>query len=139
MQDGYCGNDVVFSCIRKITEKAKVAQWRVYRVKDKKAYKSYLTAIENKDWKLADEVKSEAMEQVQDQRLDELLKYPNAEDTWADLVEAWGVYKLITGNAYIAADRIEAGNNAGKPSTLYNLPAQWVQIIADVNRFPALS
>jgi HK97 family phage portal protein len=71
-----------------------------------------------------------------DSRLNELLKYPNEEDTWSDLIEQWCGFKLLTGNSFIYAKMIEGGANDGKPFELYALPAQYMAIIANVEVFP---
>lgn len=140
VNDGYRANDIVYSAVKLIVEKAKIAPWHVYKVKDKRAYKLLMAEMERKtpDAKRIEELKNESLElYTADQRLNELLKYPNDEDSWQDLIEGWGTYKLVTGNAYVAADLIEAGNNKGKPFQIYNLPAQFTQIIANIEDYPA--
>lgn len=141
VNDGYRANDIVYSAVKLIVEKAKIAPWGVYKVKDKKAYKLLLAEYERKtpNAKRIEALKAQALEPyTADMRLNELLQYPNDEDTWQDLIEAWGTYKLVTGNAYVAADLIEGGNNTGKPLRLYTLPSQFMQIIANIENYPAV-
>ena len=71
-----------------------------------------------------------------DTRLNELLTYPNGEDTFGDLVEQWCGFKLITGNSFIYGKLIEGGANNGKPFELYALPSQYMAVIANINVFP---
>jgi len=142
VRDGYAGNDIVYSIVTLITERAKVAPWAVYKVKNERKAKQYkaLMASPDKieDWSKVAQLKSEAYEIYEgDARLNELLTYPNEEDTWGDLLEAWFMFKLITGNAYIYGKMIEAGNNKDKPLTLYALPAQFMGIYANIETFPA--
>ena len=143
INDGYAGNDIVYSIINLITNKAKVAPWNVYKVKDEAKYKQLKSILKTPhlitDWKAIEELKSQSLEPYKgDARLNELLKYPNEEDTWSDLVEAWGGFKLATGNSYIYGKLVEAGANTGKPLSLSTLPAQYMSIIANVSVFPAV-
>jgi hypothetical protein len=50
VKDGYMGNDILYSIIRLITDKTKVAQWNEYEIKDKKSHARYkaLTAQPDK-------------------------------------------------------------------------------------------
>lgn len=141
VEQGYSENDIVYSIINLITNKAKVASWGAYKVVDEKKYKQYKSLLDTqvKDWKKIQELKEQSLEPYKgDERLNELLKYPNEQDTWSDLVEAHCGFKLITGNAYIQAPLIGAGKNVGKPLFLSPLPAHYMSIIAQIGRVPAL-
>ena len=141
VDDGYAGNDIVYSIITLITNKAKIAPWHVYKIKDSVKYAKLQSKLKQphliKNWQEIRELKDASLEIYDgDQRLNELLKYPNDQDTWGDLVEAWGAFKLITGNSYIYAELIGAGKNGGKPLTLSALPSQYMSIIADIQSMP---
>jgi len=139
VDDGYVANDIVYSIIKLITDKAKIAPFHVYRVVDEKAAKKYKSLAAQKDINLKEleQLHKKAYElYTGDQRLNELLKYPNEEDCWSDLVEQWCGFKLITGNSFIYGKLIEAGNNQGKPYELFALPSQYMAIIANINVFP---
>lgn len=139
VDDGYVANDIVYSIIKLITDKAKIAPFHVYRVVDEKAAKKYKSLAAQKDINLKEleTLHKKAYElYTGDQRLNELLKYPNEEDCWSDLVEQWCGFKLITGNSFIYGKLIEAGNNQGKPYELFALPSQFMAIIANINVFP---
>jgi HK97 family phage portal protein len=139
VDDGYVANDIVYSIIKLITDKAKIAPFHVYRVVDEKAAKKYKSLAAQKDINLKEleTLHKKAYElYTGDQRLNELLKYPNEEDCWSDLVEQWCGFKLITGNSFIYGKLIEAGNNQGKPYELFALPSQYMAIIANINVFP---
>jgi len=143
IEDGYAGNDIVYSIINLITNKAKIAPWNVYKVKDEAKYKQLKAILKTphliSDWKAVQELKNQSIEIYKnDARLNELLKYPNDEDTWSDLIEAWGGFKLATGNSYIYGKLIEGGANQGKPLSLNVLPAQFMSIVANVSVFPAV-
>ena len=141
IDDGYAGNDIVYSIIKLITNKAKIAPWSVFKIKDEAKYQKLQAKLKQphliKNWKEISELKEQALEVYKDdQRLNELLKYPNEEDTWSDLIEAWGGFKLATGNSYIYAEMIGAGKNSGKPLTLTAMPSQYMSIIADISNMP---
>ena len=139
VDDGYVANDIVYSIIKLITDKAKIAPFHVYKVVDEKAAKKYKSLAAQKDINLKEleTLHKKAYElYTGDQRLNELLKYPNEEDCWSDLVEQWCGFKLITGNSFIYGKLIEAGNNRGKPYELFALPSQYMAIIANINVFP---
>jgi HK97 family phage portal protein len=141
VDDGYVANDIVYSIIKLITDKAKIAPFHVYRVVDEKAAKKYKSLAAQKDINLKEleTLHKKAYElYTGDQRLNELLKYPNEEDCWSDLVEQWCGFKLITGNSFIYGKLIEAGNNQGKPFELFALPSQYMAIIANINVFPPI-
>ena len=140
VNQGYSENDIVFSIINLITNKAKVATWGAYKIVDEKKYYQYKALLDStvKDWKLIQELKEQSLEPYKaDERLNELLKYPNEQDTWSDLVESHCGFKLITGNAYLQAPLIEFGKNVGKPLFLSPLPAQYMSIIANIGSIPA--
>jgi HK97 family phage portal protein len=143
VNDGYQKNDIVYSIIKLITDKAKLAPFHVYKIVDEVAAKRYKTLMAQPDkienWHEVNQLHKKAFElYTGDSRLNELLKYPNGEDTFSDLVEQWCGFKLITGNSFIYAKLIEGGANQGKPFELFALPAQYMAIIADVEVFPPI-
>jgi HK97 family phage portal protein len=142
VRDSYVGNDLVYAIITLITQKAKVAPWFVYKVKSKEAQKRYLAKMQQPD-KIANynelrELKEQAFEIYEgDAKLNELLKYPNSEDTWSDVIEQWVGFKKITGNAFMYAKQAgEVSINRGKPLELYMLPSQYMAIKVNTEIFP---
>ena len=141
VRDGYQANDIVYSIIKLITDKAKLAPFHVYRVVDEVSSKRYKALMKQPDkitnWQEVAELHTKAYEMYTgDARLNELLKYPNEEDTFADLVEQYCGFKLMIGNTFLYAKLIESGNNQSKPYELFALPAQYMAIIADIEVFP---
>ena len=141
VRDGYQSNDIVYSIIKLITDKAKLAPFHVYKIVDQTAAKRYKSLMKQPDkienWNEVKQLHKKAFELYDgDARLNELLKYPNGEDTWADLIEQWCGFKLITGNSFIYAKMIEGGANDGKPFELFALPAQYMAIVANIEVFP---
>ena len=142
VRDSYVGNDLVYAIIQLITQKAKVAPWFVYKVKSKEAQKRYLAKMQQPD-KIANynelrELKEQAFEIYEgDAKLNELLKYPNTDDTWSDIIEQWVGFKKITGNAFMYAKQAgDVSINRGKPLELYMLPSQYMAIKVNTEIFP---
>lgn len=141
VNDGYVGNDIVYSIVKLITDKAKLAPFSVYKVIDEKSAKKYKALMSQPDkitnWKDLEALRTKAFEEYTgDARLNELLKHPNDEDSWADIVEQWCAFKLVTGNSFVYGRLIEGGANEGKPLSINVLPAQYMAIIANVEVFP---
>lgn len=139
VRDGYSGNDIVYSIVRLITDKVKIAPWGEFHVKDEVAYKHYNAAIKSKDvtQKKLIELHTKALEPVKaGGRISELLKYPNPIDTWGDIVEGYSIMKLVTGNSYVYGKQIPFGTNKGAPLEIWVMPSQYMSIIADLNVFP---
>ena len=144
VNDGYAGNDIVYSIIKLITDKAKLAPFGVYKVIDEKAARKYKALMSQPDkienFKKLETLHKKAFElYTGDSRLNDLLAYPNEDDAFSDLVEQWCGFKLITGNAFIYSKTIEAGANMGKPFALYALPSQYTAVIANTEVFPAVA
>jgi HK97 family phage portal protein len=141
VNDGYSANDIVYSIVKLIADKAKLAPFHVYRVVDETSAKKYKALMSQPDkienWKDVEKLHKKAFEiYTKDARLNELLKYPNQEDTFGDFVEAWCTFKLVTGNSFVYAKMIEGGNNDGKPYEMYVLPSQYMYVLADIQNFP---
>lgn len=141
VQNGYCGNDIVYSIIRMITDKAKVAPWAEYKIKDEEQYKRYIAITSEKGTRFTQkeilDIRTKALELVKvSGRVTELLRYPNPIDSWKDIVDGHCVFKLTTGNGYLYGNQVAAGVNKGIPLELWNLPAQYMSIIMDSTVFP---
>jgi len=146
IKDGYSGNGSVYSIIRMIVDKAKVAPWAEYQITDTVAYKEYKaaqsTASSTGVKNLQREVKymkDAALKPVTiTSKIGDLISKPNPEDAWSDIVDLFGVYKLSTGNSFIRAKLLDSGKNIGQPQELYTLPSQWMQLIVDLGMYPHL-
>lgn len=144
---GYNVNDVIYSIINLITDKVKVAPWAMYKIEDEGMYKE-LNVLKNKKSLTAKEygrllsLQDKAIKPVTDPGIGplakwvELLKYPNPEDTFQELVGNSTAYKLLTGNKYLKGTPLAGGANKGVPDSILLLPSQWVSIFATF-AFPA--
>lgn len=133
--NGYQANDIIYSIINMIMEKIKVAPWGLYKVVDEGSLKKYHGYLEAKDWMNARRMHKKALEPLttfdrQSGRVNELLKFPNEEDTFNELVAAAAGYINIVGNNYMWANILAAGANGGLPGELWNTPAQYMAIKA---------
>jgi len=154
IKKGYLFNDIVYSIVGLITNKVKVPEWGAYTVEDEKAYNAYLAAGRmmstknysqfgegemaeiSKDYKGLMALRSKALKPYTgNARLTELLKYPNENQTWSDLMEETAGFKLITGDKYKLADLAIGGLNKGLPLSIDNLPSQHM-IIRASNTIP---
>jgi hypothetical protein len=82
VRDGYIANDIVYSIVKLITDKAKLAPFHVYKVKDEMSAKRYKSLMKQPDkitnWQEVNDLHKKAFEiYTGDQRLNDLLKYPN--------------------------------------------------------------
>src|SRR5690348_5703475 len=140
---GYSINDIVYSIVTMIMDKIRVAPWGLYTIKDEAAMKAYQGMQQKKYWSAETamrirDLRHKAIEPVKDPgKIGELLKYPNEDEIMGDFVANCCGYKLLVGNEYVRADLLSGGANKGIPQSLINLPAQWTEIIADLNKFPA--
>jgi HK97 family phage portal protein len=140
VKDGYSGNDIVYSIIRLITDKVKMAPWAEYEIKDEQIARKYFAITQSKQKVTAKELtelrhKAFVIAKTKT-KLSDLLDRPNQDDAWGDIVEAYASFKLITGNTYVFGKTISSGKNMGMPNELYVLPSQYMSIYADLNVFP---
>lgn len=145
---GYNVNDIIYSIVNLIVEKCKVTTFGLYKIKDEQAYKQLNQLKGKKDMSATEYVKAlslqeKALTPVTDPGLgplakwSELLKYPNALDTFSEFMGGSIAYKLITGNKYIYGNPLPGGANKGVPAEFTLLPSQFVSIFATLDKFPA--
>jgi HK97 family phage portal protein len=131
IQNGYLANDIVYSIISLITNKVKLAPWDVYKIVDESSLKRYKSALSDRNYREAKDLKLKALElYTGDAKLNELLRYPNDSESWSDLMEQSSGYKLLTGDKFLWGELLQAGANTGKPQSIHVLPAHLMQIIA---------
>lgn len=134
---GYDYNDIVYSTVKIIVDKAVIAPWSVYKVVNEQALKE-LEAI-RKNMKAPGAL--QAMKELHhkalkpfdgDGKLNELLQYPNSESTLAKHHSGLWTYKLVTGDYYELWDFAVGGMNKNKPISMQVLPPQYMNIIASM-------
>lgn len=145
IERGYTYNDIIYSIIKKILEKAVVPTWGMYKVQDEKGYNNARALFKkistskdtSQDYKAAMQLLSKSLIKIEDDPFIERLKYPNENETFSELnYGLWG-YKLITGDYYEAGwdSGASGGLTAGVPLFLYSLPSQYTSITAS-DRLP---
>lgn len=137
---GYNVNDIVYSIIRLITDKARVAPWGIYKVADEGAYKSYLSEQRKKtvDIRSLIKLQHKALTPVANAgKWGELIKYPNPIESYNDQVANAIAFKLLTGNKYKWAEILTGGANQGTPNAIWLQPSQYIKIYTS-NTFPVL-
>lgn len=135
IKDGYQGNDIVYSAVKMVEEKVKLAPWAQYKVVDESSLKQYKIHLKAGDYTKAEKYQRKALELMENFNLrtgkwKELLEWPNEYETWGDFVANGAAYKMLTGNKFWWAERLEAGANAGLPNGIYALPPQFISILA---------
>lgn len=140
VQKGYCTNADLYSIISRKAQMAAGIPFYVYRVKGKEGkkllrqYKQLTSgdAITAKSLAWANVIKTKALEDVEeDHPLNKLLLRPNNQCSPSEFFENAYGFLDITGNAYIGKLRLDAGANAGKVQSLYNLPSPYIEILPD--------
>lgn len=140
IRKGFEYNDILYSIVKLIVEKAKIAPIAPYQVEDEQALKQLEFA--RKQLHIPDNVTKakelfhKALKPItNDSYLRNLFEYPNAEDTMEDLNEQLYGFKLVTGDWYEYWQLAEGGLNTGLPMTLSALPANYM-IITSSNSLP---
>ena len=132
IKEGYSLNDTIYSICQITSEKIKVAPWGAYKIVDERSLKRMQALqIENKaeNHKKILDLRTKAIEPFKDSKLDDLLQWPNENETFSDLVAHSSISKMLTGNRYIRAILLDGGGNQGKPQELYLLPSQYMNIV----------
>ena len=135
IRDGYQGNDIVYSAIRRVEDKIRVAPWALYKVKSDNSLKVYKSHLLAGNYEAAAKMQKKALEPLESfntrtGKWNELLKWVNEYETFADFVANGAAYKMLTGNKFWWANILEAGANQGIPQEMYALPSQYMSIIA---------
>ena len=126
---GYLLNADVYSIINLITGTASSITWELYEVKDKKAQNKYKNFQKSADIYRSNILKEEALEQVTNSKILDVLERPNPQQGWSEFIENVLGFKLLTGNSYIHGVSPKFGVNKEQYHELYILPSQYTEII----------
>jgi len=145
--EGYNKNDIVYSVINLILDKVILPEWNLYKIVNESSLKEYhrimsLKNITGQQYKKAMQLKYESLEplknlNLQQDKLKQLMKYPNDQDTIQDHNRSLMGYKLLVGDYYEWGDTLPGGANEGIPNMLWCLPAHLINIKVDDSRFPS--
>jgi HK97 family phage portal protein len=141
IKNGYGVNDIIYSIINLILDKVRIAPWQVYEVTDESSLK-LLHGIQSRktfggeDARRSRDLAIKAFKPAKNPgKWGEVLKYPNAEETFQDLIAAGAGFKMLTGNRFLWANILSGGANTGLPHELHIMPSQFVSILAQ-GKFP---
>ncbi len=143
IRHGYVANAMVYAIISAITDKARIAPWGVYKIRDDIALKQYKTLLSKSeflpgDFRKAIGLRSKALEPYDgDSWLTKLIERPNDEQhSMSDLVADSAILRLTTGDRYIYGQPLNRGADQGKPGTLEIMPSDLVTIVVDRTKWP---
>lgn len=132
VDQGYKGNAVVYSIIRKIAEKGKQCPIYVYKESSQaKRYRGakYSAKELNRLNALSFRTKELAEVSVNDPVV-RLLKKPNPYQTWTEILDNVFTWYNTTGEAFIYGFQPMEGLNRGKIQEMYVLPSNYVELVA---------
>jgi HK97 family phage portal protein len=130
--NGYAGNPTITAIIKGITDLASGVPFYLYEIKNGKKLKRYKSLGLNNNLISVDGMitKEQSLQEVENHKINDLLEYPNADQTWSEFLKAAIGYKLLTGNSYIYGLSPEEGINKGKVIGMTVLPAQLMNIVS---------
>ena len=133
ISDGYSGNADLYSIVSRITGVAATTYFKVYRVKDEKKFARYKqwtgSRATKESLQAALLIKQQVFEEDNTHPLNELLEKPNSWQSPCEFMEMSIGFKLLTGNRFWFVNTLDAGANAGRPYSIFNLPPQYMTII----------
>jgi HK97 family phage portal protein len=130
IREGYQKNADVYSVVSLISRKASLSPYRLYKVKDKKAFTEYQIYTKANNHYEANKFRSTALELVEGHPLMKLLNRPNDEQGMQQFMESQYGFLLLTGDSYIYGfGPGDDSPNYGKFTSLYTLPSQYTHIV----------
>ena len=135
IDEGYRKNATVYSLINIITKAATTIPFQVYEKQsenDLKRYKALTSGVmDSSTMYRAKMLQKDALVEVQDTPLHQLLDRPNAAQSYNSWLTELIAFGKLTGNRYIYGIGPDSGPNEGKYSELYVLPSQVVEIVSN--------
>jgi HK97 family phage portal protein len=135
ISDGYMKNASLYSIVNRITGVAGQAAetFRVYKVKSEAKARKYQAWTGDRATKEsilgAIRLKQDAYEIADNHPFTEILEKPNEWQGMNEFLQTSIGFKLLTGNRYLFLLSPDLGANRGKPTAIYNLPPQHINII----------
>lgn len=141
IERGYAMNDMLYSVIDLIASKGMVAPMAPYIVQDEQKFFEYQRyqkmqssgiTLTGKDYFKMRDAKHKSLKlDTSDGYLMEKLQHPNAGATMDELNHTLFSYLLSTGDYFEGGwEALTGGLNAGKPSQMFELPSQYMWILA---------
>lgn len=135
----YYHDSTIYSIIKAVSQIASKAEFGIYKVKDKKLHKRYLSLLEEKNYRAYEvkKAKENGLEAVSitDSRFGDiqlLLENPNKNLNQSEMILNSVSYRMLTGNNYIHCSY----DDKLKPFMLSVLPSQYTSIVIDSVNYP---
>jgi len=129
---GYRYNPTIYSIINLISKTASNVPICIYAVEkenDLARYKAMTQGgIDSSILFKTERIKKNALIEINDTELHELLKRPNPSQSYVSFIQELIAFDRLTGNGYIYGIGPETGSNGGKYKELYVLPSHKVEI-----------
>lgn len=129
VRKGYVTNPHVYAVINNIITSALQIPWFVYQVKDRQAYKKYISNKNLGNYEEMLRIEHKAVDIFDGENaMTKLLKQPNKQQTWEEVISTLLGMRLLTGNSY-------AYGIASKLNTVKGflefipLPSQYMKVI----------
>jgi HK97 family phage portal protein len=131
VDEGYRGNAMVYSIIRKISDKAKVAELQVFKAtsnqKKYKSFKYHVDDIVRSQGRVFKKKELELVEGNDDVHI--LIQRPNFRQSTSEFIDDCCTWWNTSGEIFIYGVGPEVGQRAGKYSEMYVLPSHLMEII----------
>ena len=132
IDQGYKGNALVYSIIRKIAEKGKQCPVMVYKETGKgKKYRAGKYSAKDLSRATSHAFRTKEMQEVgYNDDVARLIKKPNPYQTWSELMDNVLTWYNTSGEAFIYGFMPSEGLNKGKIQELYVMPSNYVELVA---------
>jgi HK97 family phage portal protein len=132
IDQGYKGNALVYSIIRKIAEKGKQCPTYVYKeTEGSKKYKGSKFSTKDLNRTQANAMrKKELVDVTYLDPVAQLIKHPNPMQTWAEFLDNMLTWYNTSGEIFVYGFTPTEGANKGKIQEMYCMPSNYVEIVA---------
>lgn len=138
IKEGYCSNEHIFSAVRVILNKIKVAPFMVSEIVSSKhatLYDQYSRKSDSTSAIRAVEYRIKAFRELETHDLKTLLNNPNDYQTRSQFLESLEGYYKTLGETFVYGIPIDMGLNKGKFQSLHVLPAHLVEPVYSGNPY----
>ena len=131
VKHGYVTNPHVYAVINNIITSGLQIPWFVYVIKDKAAYKKYISHKNLGNFEEMLKIEHKAVDIFDGENpMTRLLKKPNSQQTWEEMIATMMGLRLLTGNIYGYGIKSSLRTSPGLLE-LIPLPSQYMKVIPD--------
>lgn len=132
ISEGFFKNPGLYAIVNRITSVAATCPFAVYRVKNETKARKYKNWTGERATKESLEramlIKSEAYELDTSHELNKLIERPNEWQRQDEFTQTCIGFKLLQGERVLFLTKLDMGARAGKPTTVTNLPPQFIAV-----------